>query len=144
MFSKTCQYGIKATIFIAQKSLNGQCVSLKAITKEIDSPTAFTAKILQKLAKSEIIESVKGAAGGYRIEKDKLKAIRLHQIIYAIDGDALYNSCGLGLQRCNAHKPCPVHHKFSVLRDSLKEMFMSTRIFELATGLENGLTYLKR
>ena len=144
MFSKACQYGIKATIFIAGRSLTNQRVSLKDIAKEIDSPTAFTAKIVQKLAKNNLIKSVKGATGGYYIEGKRLESIRLHQIINAIDGDSIYNGCGLGLNQCNAKKPCPVHHKFAAIRDSLKEMFTSTSILELATGLETGNTYLKR
>ena len=51
MFSKTCEYGIKATLFIAQMSQKGERVSLKDIASAIDSPSAFTAKILQTLSK---------------------------------------------------------------------------------------------
>ena len=69
MFSKACEYGIKATIFIASNSYEKQRVSLKEIAKEIDSPEAFTAKILQNLVRHKIINSVKGAYGGFEIEK---------------------------------------------------------------------------
>ena len=44
MFSKACEYGIKASIFIAINSRDGRRVSPKEIAKEIDSPQAFTAK----------------------------------------------------------------------------------------------------
>ncbi|MEQ9438678.1 MAG: hypothetical protein RIG62_06500 [Cyclobacteriaceae bacterium] len=60
------------------------------------------------------------------------------------DGDAIYRGCGLGLKECNAQKPCPVHDKFAKIRDDLKEMLENTSIYELATGLEIGSTYLKR
>ena len=46
MFSKSCKYGIKATLFIAQKSQHDERVSLKEIAAAINSPIAFTAKIL--------------------------------------------------------------------------------------------------
>ena len=59
MFSKSCEYGIKATLFIAQKSQWNDRVSLKEIATAIDSPTAFTGKILQVLAKANIINSQK-------------------------------------------------------------------------------------
>lgn len=62
----------------------------------------------------------------------------------AIDGDAIYCGCGLGLKECNAQKPCPEHDKFAKIRDDLKEMLENTSIYELATGLEIGSTYLKR
>mgnify|MGYP002795141008 FL=1 len=69
MFSKACEYGIRATIYIAMQSLEGFRVNLKEIAAAIDSPIAFTAKILQQLVKSNIVESVKGAKGGVQIER---------------------------------------------------------------------------
>jgi len=35
------------------------------IAEEIDSPTAFTAKILQQLVKNKVIHSIKGPHGGF-------------------------------------------------------------------------------
>ena len=45
MFSKACEYGIKAAIFIATKSYEDKRVSPKEIAEKINSPQAFTAKI---------------------------------------------------------------------------------------------------
>lgn len=144
MFSKACEYGIRATIYIALQSLQDQRVSLKDIAKEINSPVAFTAKILQKLAKNDIVDSVKGPKGGFQIEKNKIASIKLSQVVFAIDGDTIYKGCGLGLKQCNASQPCPVHHKFAQIRNNLKQMLESTNIRELTTDLEVGLTFLKR
>ncbi|HZJ21307.1 MAG TPA: Rrf2 family transcriptional regulator [Pricia sp.] len=144
MFSKACEYGIKATIYIAMQSLQGRRVSLKEIVEKVDSPTAFTAKILHQLAKNDILDSTKGPAGGFQIQKERIDNIKLAHIVFAIDGESIYEGCGLGLDKCNANKPCPVHDKFVVIRDELKQMLQNTSLFELATGLEVGLTYLKR
>ncbi|SDE47256.1 transcriptional regulator, BadM/Rrf2 family [Pricia antarctica] len=144
MFSKACEYGIKATIYIALQSLQGRRVSLKEIAEKVGSPTAFTAKILHQLAKNDILDSTKGPTGGFQIEKKRIDDIKLADIVFAIDGESIYEGCGLGLDRCNANKPCPVHDKFVVIRDELKQMLQNTSLFELATGLEVGLTYLKR
>ena len=144
MFSKACEYGIKASIYIAMQSLQGRRVSLKEIAEKVDSPTAFTAKILHQLAKNNLLDSTKGPAGGFQIEKERIDDIKLADIVFAIDGDSIYEGCGLGLDKCNANKPCPVHDKFVVIRDELKQMLRNTSLFELATGLEVGLTYLKR
>lgn len=144
MFSKACEYGIKATIYIAMQSLQGRRVSLKEIAEKVDSPTAFTAKILHQLAKNDLLDSTKGPAGGFQIEKESIDVIKLADIVFAIDGDSIYEGCGLGLDKCNANKPCPVHDKFVVIRDELKQMLRNTSLFELATGLEVGLTFLKR
>ena len=69
MFSKSCEYGIRATIFIATQSYLNNRTGIKDIAKKIDSPEAFTAKILQILVKANIIHSTKGVGGGFEIPK---------------------------------------------------------------------------
>ena len=144
MFSKACEYGIRAAVYIALQSLEGRRVSVNEIAEEIDSPIAFTAKILQQLSKSKIIHSVKGPTGGFEIERTQMDAVKLSMIVYAIDGDEIYVGCGLGLKECNANKPCPLHDKFVDIRTDLRNMLEGTSLYDLATGLEVGLTYLKR
>ncbi len=144
MFSKACEYGIRAATYVALQSVEGKRVSLKEIAEEIDSPEAFTAKILQQLTRSNLIDSVKGPSGGFEIAKGKLEKIRLSHIVFALDGDKIYTGCGLGLKKCNASKPCPVHDKFIAIRTNLKEMLENTSLMQMTIGLEEGLTYLKR
>jgi len=143
MFSKACEYGIKASIFIAINSYEGKRVSPKEIAKEINSPQAFTAKILQALVRHKVINSVKGAYGGFEINKTELKYIKLSQIVKAIDGDNIYNGCGLGLEKCDENHPCPVHEKFKSVRDELKQMLENTSLEELALNIKSGVSFLK-
>ncbi|EGV44302.1 Rrf2 family transcriptional regulator [Bizionia argentinensis JUB59] len=143
MFSKACEYGIKASIFIALNSYHGKRVSLKAIAKEVASPEAFTAKILQDLVRHDIINSVKGAHGGFEIEKNDISSIKLEHIVRAIDGDKIYSGCGLGLQTCDENHPCPVHDKFVDIRNGLKQMLETTNLEELALDIKSGISFLK-
>lgn len=143
MFSKTCEYAIRATIYIALQSVQDKRQSLKDIAQHIDSPVAFTAKILQQLVKHDIINSVQGAAGGFEIDKQKIKEIKLQQIVMAIDGNSIYMGCGLGLSECSEKNPCPVHYKFKAVRERLKKMLEETNLQELVEGLENGITFLR-
>ncbi len=144
MFSKTCEYGIKATVYVANISKEKRRVQLKEIAEEIDSPAAFTAKIMQQLVRNNIINSIKGPTGGFEISEQQMKTTKLNQIVLAIDGDKIYNGCGLGLDKCNDLKPCPLHDKFKVIREDLKNMLTSTTIYELTEGITEGLTWLKR
>lgn len=144
MFSKTCEYGIKATLHIAYRSQLKKRVGIKDIAEAINSPEAFTAKILRELVKIGIIHSVKGPHGGFVIEQEKLDNLKLSEIVLAIDGNQIYSGCGLGLKECNAQKPCPVHDKFVTVREELKVMLESTLVKDLANGLNDGLTFLKR
>lgn len=143
MFSKACEYGIKAAIFIAVNSSEDRRVSPKEISEEIDSPQAFTAKILQALVKNNIINSVRGAHGGFEIGIDKIATTKLSQIVYAIDGDDIYKGCGLGLHSCDENHPCPVHDKFKVVRDELRDMLETTSLEQLALDVKAGVSFLK-
>lgn len=144
MFSKACEYGIRATLFIAQNSAANNRVSLKEISEKIDSPEAFTAKILQQLVKNDIVTSYKGPHGGFQIEEERLETIHLNKIVDALDGDSIYIGCGLGLKECNANEPCPLHDQFMTIRNDLKQMLESTNIGQLTEGLIEGVTCLKR
>lgn len=143
MFSKACEYGIKATIFIAVNSSENKRVTPSEISAEIDSPTAFTAKILQALVRHGVVKSVRGAYGGFEMDKDKIASTKLSQIVYAIDGDNIYKGCGLGLHTCNENHPCPVHDRFKVIRDELRDMLENTTIEQLALDIKSGVSFLK-
>lgn len=143
MFSKACEYGIRAMMFIAQKSKENQRVGLQEIARGIDSPTHFMAKILQQLSRSGLVLSMKGPHGGFYMEAVHLRRT-LADIVVVIDGDQLFKGCGLGLPVCNAKKPCPIHDEFKIVREKLKSMLETTRIGELTENLEKGLTYLRR
>ena len=119
MFSKSCEYAFRATIFIASQSDKDTKVGIKEIAREIDSPIAFTAKILQILVKNNIVKSSKGVGGGFMILKEDLKKITLSQIVIAIDGNSFLYKCGLGLNDCSEDHPCPFHHKFKILKKDL-------------------------
>ena len=143
MFSKTCEYGIRATIFIASESYQNNRVGLRAIAEKIDSPEAFTAKILQILSKNNIIRSIKGVGGGFEIPKEKMSQIKLSQIVTALDGDRVFTGCGLGLNQCSEDHPCPVHDKFKSIRNELAFMLENTNLEELAIGIKSGDTFLR-
>lgn len=131
MFSKSCEYGLRAVIFIAEQSLQGNKMGVKSIAEAIDSPEAFTAKILQKLRKNEIVLSIKGPYGGFVMKEDNIKTLNLSQIVDAIDGNAIYTKCGLGRERCSNQKPCHLHHYFAGIRSDLSKMLKRKTIYNL-------------
>ncbi|WP_339659556.1 Rrf2 family transcriptional regulator [uncultured Polaribacter sp.] len=143
MFSKTCEYGLRAVIFIAQESKIDNKLSITAISDAIDSPKPFTAKILQQLTKNKIVQSIKGPHGGFFIDKKDLKEITLSNIVQVLDGDTIYTGCGLGLHECNENKPCPVHFKFIEIRNDLRKMLENTTLLELSEDKNLRDSFLK-
>jgi len=144
MFSKSCEYGLRAVLFIGHKSSEKQKVSLTTVASEIDSPQAFTAKVLQQLTKNKIVSSVKGPYGGFFIEEENMGTILLSDVVNIFDGKSIYTGCGLGLSSCDSESPCPLHFKFIEIRANLKEMLNITLSEALKKKTDNNLIWLKR
>jgi len=143
MFSKACEYAIKATIFTAKQALEGKRTNVKEIAEGIDSPEAFTAKILQILVKHQIILSQKGAGGGFDMQAEKIQNTSLIEIVLAVDGDAIINRCVLGLKQCSGANPCPFHEKYAPVRMKLVASLKETTIADLVAGLTTRMAILK-
>ena len=143
MFSKTCEYAIRAMIFIAQKTKSGNKVGIKEIAKATDAPEYFIAKILQDLSRKGLVQSMKGPTGGFYVE-DVSSMCSLADIVKAIDGDSLFTGCGLGLKNCSEAKPCPIHNQFKKVRENIYNMLENATIGEFSKQLEKNLAFLKR
>jgi Rrf2 family transcriptional regulator, iron-sulfur cluster assembly transcription factor len=142
MFSKACKYAINSMIFLATLPEGQERSGLKEISFAINSPEAFTAKILQVLVRENLLLSIKGPHGGFEINEEGRKA-PLYRIVQVIDGDSLFTGCALGLKECSEKHPCAVHHKFKAIRDHLTGMMMTTTLQDMAQGINTGVSFLK-
>ncbi|TDW99024.1 RrF2 family transcriptional regulator [Dinghuibacter silviterrae] len=143
MFSRTCEYGIRAMIFIAQHSKNGARVGIREIAAGIDSPEHFIAKIMQELGRKGVVQSVKGPNGGFYLD-DKGRECTLAKIVRMLDGDQLFTGCGLGLRQCSEAHPCPIHEEFKKIRQEIGAMLENSRIGEFTAKLDEHQLFLKR
>ena len=143
MFSKTCEYAIRALIFIAQKSKDGSRIGIKDISAGIDSPEYFIAKILQDLSRKGFVQSAKGPNGGFYMDDANLEQ-SVADIVREIDGDKLFSGCGLGLKECSEDHPCPIHNDFKHIRQEIKDMLDNSKIEMFVKNLDLKLTFLKK
>ncbi|HKB85116.1 MAG TPA: Rrf2 family transcriptional regulator [Ignavibacteriaceae bacterium] len=114
IFSKKCEYGLQAVLYLAAQP-KGSVIPSDEIAKKLGIPKEFISKILQSLTESGIVDSRKGKSGGFFLAKDPSK-IRLIDIVAAIDGLNMFNSCVLGFPKCSPENPCPLHSKWGELR----------------------------
>jgi Rrf2 family protein len=143
MFSKTCEYALRAALYISVKSVEGSRLSIPKIAREIDAPEAFTAKILQTLSREGVISSIKGPNGGFFIDP-KSKPVSLAAILKAIEGnDDLLHTCTLGLKECSDKFPCPIHNEVKHYKEHLRKVMRETTVQGLANDLVKGKTFLK-
>ena len=142
MFSKSCEYAIKAMLFVAQKSKDEVKVGVKEIAKGIDAPEHFIAKILQDLGKKKLVNSIKGPNGGFFMDQINLKS-SIADIVVAVDGDSIYKDCVIGLKLCSEKNPCPVHFEYKEVKRNLITMLEENTIADFNEKLDSGKFFLK-
>ncbi|HUF09173.1 MAG TPA: Rrf2 family transcriptional regulator [Rhodothermales bacterium] len=140
MFSKTCEYAIKIMICVATAPGDGVRMGLDEIAEAVQSPKAFTAKILQQLARAGLLDSARGRNGGFMMPS--ITPIYLADIVAAVDGSGIMKDCVLGFNECSDEHPCPVHHKMRIVRDHLAVTLKSTSLHELKEVMERRDAYL--
>ena len=142
MFSKSCEYAIKAMIYIARESGEDNKVGVKDIAKGTNSPEHFIAKILQELGRKKLLQSTKGPNGGFYMDAKNLETT-IADIVRATDGDGIYTDCVFGLKTCSEKNPCPVHHEYKEIKQKLIHLIESNSIGDFKEKLDLGLAFLK-
>lgn len=130
IFSKSCVYGLRATIYLASISRKDY-VSIKELSEKLDISFHFLTKILQELTAADLLESMKGPKGGVRLSKSGSE-ITLKEVVEAIDGPAIFTECVLGLPGCGRKKPCPMHDMWEGTRDKINDVFTSTSLQDIS------------
>lgn len=142
MFSKTAEYALRATIFIAQKGTIDNKLGIEEIAKAIGSPESFTAKILQMLTREDkVVSSVRGPHGGFYITPQS-KGLPARAILEAVNEDDILKKCVLGLQQCSEIKPCPMHAEYKMIRQQIIQLFEKKTIQVLADEVSKENIYI--
>lgn len=143
MFSKTFGYALRAATHVAIHGKDGNKVGLQELSQSLDIPHHFLGKIMQDLVRHGILDSIKGPSGGFYANgaTDKTPVL---DILKITDGSLIFSQCALGIKRCNAATPCPLHNDFAVCRDGMLQALSEKTIGMLATQVENGGAYLVR
>ncbi len=142
MFSKTTEYALRATIYIAQKSTADKKLGIAEIAKAIDSPQSFTAKIIQQLTRGNtLVSSVRGPNGGFFMT-EKAKRLPVRVILDLMGEDSKFQTCILGLKQCSEVKPCPMHFEYKPIKDQLISLFADRTIESLAEDINNEQAFI--
>lgn len=141
MLSVTCKIAIKAVVYLASRFESGEKTGIKDIASFIQASEHTVGKMLQSLVKAGIINSTKGPTGGFYISSRQLLQPVIH-IVHEIDGKAVFSECGLGLSKCSATHPCPMHNDYKAIRDQFKLMCQEKRVIDLCETVNDGLAFL--
>ena len=141
MLSNASKYAIRAVLLLADKSSTTEKIGAKQIAHELDIPLAFIAKLLQKLVKADIISSSKGPRGGFYLTK-KNKAKNVCNIINVIENENIFDTCFMGLVKCDGKNPCPIHHIVAKFKEELLHKFETQTIAEFTADIKREGSYL--
>ena len=141
MLSLTCKAAIRSVIFLASRFDSGTKSSITEIAGFTDTNEHTVAKLLQALVRDNLVNSTKGPSGGFYLTAEQLrKPVIL--IVESIDGRALFRECGLGLHKCSAKHPCPIHDEYKKSRDLLERLFTEKKIYQLCKPVNSGIAHL--
>jgi Rrf2 family protein len=90
-FSAKAEYGVKAILELAGQP-GREPVQVRNIAKKQGLPVRFLEQVMNALKKAGLVESVRGAQGGYLLNRSP-KEISLGDVLKAIDGQMTETSC---------------------------------------------------
>ncbi len=136
LLSKTSEYGVRAMLHLAGIG-SEKYTAVRKISEELDISFHFLTKIFQQLTRSGLVESYRGPNGGIRLG-DKEENITVRDIIVALEGDKMFTECVLGLPECGEGQPCPLHHRWTGVREEVEKMLGSKTLEDIGEELRNG------
>ena len=86
--SSKCEYGARAILELARQAIDAKPVAAVQIAEAQGIPEKYLVHILLQLKHAGLVQSVRGAHGGYRLAKTA-DQISLRDIVLAIDGSSL-------------------------------------------------------
>jgi len=137
ILSKSCQYSVRALLYIGMKNDEGKKTELTEIAEALDIPQPYLAKIMQQLVKRGLARSIKGPNGGFYMTP-KEKAKNLLDIIESVDGLGYFSRCGLGLEQCEDDTPCPIHAEVVRIREHMMKALNKYTIGKIAQDVKKG------
>ena len=126
--TKKIEYALIALQHMQGKN-HKDITSVKEVTDNYNLPASLLAKVLQKLAKNEIIEPIQGPSGGYRLKKP-LDTIKLNDFIEIVEGPVGLVDC-LKDPDCSHVGTCNIRLPIERVNNTIKDLFSNMTLADL-------------
>jgi Rrf2 family nitric oxide-sensitive transcriptional repressor len=134
MISLTAEYALRAVTHMAAASLaeaeeGPVSMTVGQIASATMVPEGYLSKVMQQLVRAKIIQSQRGAGGGFRLSR-AAQEISAYDVVQAVDPIRRIEKCPLGLE---AHELvlCPLHKQLDEAARLIEEKFRGTCIVEM-------------
>lgn len=140
--TKRTEYGLIALVHLADKAADApegaevDVVSARAIGDQFPVPKRLLAEALKALQAGGIVESTRGAQGGYRLAKPASK-ISLRDVVEALEGPPTLTTCdspGASAEHsCEMESHCRIKTPLSRVRVSIWALLDTVTLESIAT-----------
>jgi Rrf2 family protein len=131
IYSRSSQYAIRALRFLSNQQ-TGRLYPLEKIARAERIPQHFLGKIMQRLVRKRLIQSVKGINGGFSMRTPPEK-ITLYMIVDAIDDISLsLEECVFGHEVCSDQTKCPLHEAWKEIKQAQVKFLQEITIAGIA------------
>ena len=131
--SRSADYALRAMVFLARLESH-RFVSANEIASVMQTPPFLLSRILQHLVKNDLLQSMKGHHGGFRLARNAA-AISALEIIHLIDGPFVMHDC---TGKCGMGPNCNMKTVFSRAEMALAEVFENVTLADLSQPHANG------
>lgn len=128
--STKAQYAVRAMVSLSLHHEDGP-VSIKDISAREDISLPYLEQLFVKLRRGEIVTSVRGPGGGYRLARPA-EEIRVDQIIDSVEETLVPVSCMDANGQCSCDDHCVTHNVWQGLGDRIRSFLASITLDDLA------------
>lgn len=128
--SSKARYGLKAMCELAVHS--GEVVSISQISESTTTSEAYLEQLMAILKKADLVVSVRGAGGGYKLAKSP-EEISVGEIIRALEDDLKFVDCISG----ECENKCKCYTVWQKLYDTINNALDNMKLIEICDGGEN-------
>jgi Rrf2 family iron-sulfur cluster assembly transcriptional regulator len=115
LFSPTCQYALRALMYLALHEGQGPALARDIAAAEA-IPRQFLSKILHQLVQKGLVRSQKGPGGGFLLARPATQ-LTVAEITVAVDGvHETTRRCLLGRPVCSDTESCALHDAWKKVR----------------------------
>jgi Rrf2 family protein len=139
-FTTKAEYGVRLLIELGRQPQE-QPVSLKAIADAENLPLAYLERIVALLKRAELVESTRGAHGGYRLARAP-ETIAMDEVVLALEGSLAPMECFVIDDRSEDGRVLCSHHDDSGRGCATKLLWTRVQVGVLKTLAHTTLAEL--
>ena len=129
--SSTARYGLKAMSDLCMHSQNFEPVSVSDIASRQKIPVNYLEQLFGKLRRGGLLESVRGAQGGYFLSRPA-NEITVTEILEALGEPFVFGACQTE-KGCENSPTCPTFNLWRKVKSSVNEILNTTTLEDIAT-----------